>query len=80
MTGLVEVDNVDTLLYFKTILKVHFVTLRYYFYAIVQYRQNKPMSKFPFNSEVAFESYAHFTVLHLLHIGHSVVYFPCMPT
>ena len=26
------------------------------------------MSKFPFNSEVAFESYAHFIVLHLLYI------------
>ena len=27
-----------------------------------RYTQNKPMSKFPFNSEVAFESYAHFIV------------------
>ena len=32
-----------------------------------RYRQNKHISKFPVNLEVAFETYACFTVLHLLH-------------
>ncbi len=45
-------------------LKVHFVILRCYFY-----------DKIPVNSDVAFENYARFPVLHLLHMPLCYIFF-----
>ena len=64
------ITNVDNMI--NKVLKVHFVILTCYFYDISRCRQNKHLSKFLVDFEVAFVSYARFTVSYCCR-GHYVV-------